>query len=212
MEEIKFRTFNNGILKFEGEKVMQFTNESVTYNVYKTYDDCVVTINGAVPPQAYRCNNFTELAEALSYLPQKIVNEVLTDIEDKVMLKGSEDFLTRRPVAAIDFDGTIVKNEFPEIGKPLPSSFRVLKKLQDAGWILVLWTCRDDEYLEEAVEFCRERGLEFTSINENPPQVTFDCSNKVVADVYVDDKNPYKHGDIDWEELEGILLEMYDKS
>jgi hypothetical protein len=74
----------------------------------------------------------------------------------------------------IDFDGTVVEHAFPRIGKPMPQVFEVLKELQEAGWKLILWTCREDvegepkmQFLTEAVEFCRQNGIEFDAVNES---------------------------------------------
>ena len=73
-------------------------------------------------------------------------------------------------VILIDFDGTVVEHKFPHIGPPMPNAFEVLKELKEAGWKLVLWTCREDfgynRYLQEAVDFCRDNGIEFDGVNE----------------------------------------------
>lgn len=77
----------------------------------------------------------------------------------------------------IDFDGTIVTHKFPEIGDPMPGAFSTLKALKKAGYRLVLWTCRENEnewgekanhnYLDQALEFCKENGVEFDGANES---------------------------------------------
>lgn len=103
---------------------------------------------------------------------------------------------------AIDFDGTIVENAFPRIGEPLPGAFEVMRELQEAGHRLILNTCREDHktridkrHLTDAVEFCRENGIEFVSVNENHPDDEFrdpdECKavRKVYADIYIDDRN-----------------------
>lgn len=100
---------------------------------------------------------------------------------------------------AVDFDGTIVHHRFPSIGEPLPHAFRVLKRLQDAGHRLVLLTCRENEknrgYLDEAIDYCREHGINFVSANENRREDDFRDHNmvlggcrKVYADYYIDDR------------------------
>lgn len=80
----------------------------------------------------------------------------------------------------IDFDGTIVEFAFPGIGEPLPHAFRVMKRLQDYGYKLVLWTCREDEgykidrqYLTQAVDFCLDNGIDFDAVNEGLPEDEF---------------------------------------
>lgn len=92
---------------------------------------------------------------------------------------------------AIDFDGTIVDHEYPEIGKPKLFAFETLKALQDKGVLLILWTFRAGKELEEAVEFCRKNGVEFYAVNKNYPEEVFEdsISRKINADIYIDDKN-----------------------
>lgn len=72
-------------------------------------------------------------------------------------------------IIAIDFDGTIVENKFPEIGNPINGAFKYMKKLQGQGFFIVLWTCRAGESLEDAIRFCGEQGLVLDSINANSP-------------------------------------------
>lgn len=93
---------------------------------------------------------------------------------------------------AIDFDGTIVEHAFPKIGKEIPDSFDILKKLQAEGFILILWTSRYGKLLDEAVDFCRSRGLGFYAVNRNHPDESLnpvDASRKILADIYIDDRN-----------------------
>lgn len=92
---------------------------------------------------------------------------------------------------AIDFDGTIVEHEYPKIGREIPFAFATLKKLQEEGHDLVLWTYRAGKELEEAVEHCRKNGLEFLAVNASFPgdEVDMFTSRKINADVFVDDRN-----------------------
>ena len=64
-------------------------------------------------------------------------------------------------VIAVDFDGTIVEHKYPAIGKEMLFAFATLKELQKKGHKLILWTIRTGELLEEAVDFCRQNGVEF---------------------------------------------------
>ena len=64
-------------------------------------------------------------------------------------------------IIAVDFDGTIVEHKYPEIGRELPFAIETLKKLQQERHRLILWSVREGKLLQEAVDFCRERGLEF---------------------------------------------------
>ena len=61
-------------------------------------------------------------------------------------------------IIAIDFDGTIVEDGYPKIGKPRIFAFETLQKLQEDGHRLILWTYRSSVRLEEAVEFCKKNA------------------------------------------------------
>ena len=95
-----------------------------------------------------------------------------------------------RLILAIDFDGTCVEHKFPEIGEPLPESFETLKEFIQAGDRLILWTWREGVFLQEAIDFCREHGVEFESHNKNVIEHNYDKSRKVYADMYIDDRMP----------------------
>lgn len=97
-------------------------------------------------------------------------------------------------ILAIDFDGTLVRHEFPAIGPEVPGAFEWLRRFQAAGASLILWTMRsdgperqEDTPLADAVAFCRERGVEFWGVNSNPGQHSWTSSRKVFAHAYIDD-------------------------
>lgn len=92
---------------------------------------------------------------------------------------------------AVDFDGTIVENAYPRIGKPMLFAFDTMKKLQDKGFRLILWTYRHGKSLDEAVVFCKEHGVEFYAVNQSFPEeeATDDVSRKINADIFIDDRN-----------------------
>ena len=95
-------------------------------------------------------------------------------------------------IIAVDFDGTIVEHEYPKIGPEIPFAIETLKKLQREQFHrLILWTIRTGKELDEAVEFCRARGLEFYSHNCNYPgeELTENSSRKLNADLFIDDRN-----------------------
>ncbi len=95
-------------------------------------------------------------------------------------------------IIGVDFDGTLCEHKYPEIGKPNLNLISSLIKKRWDGDKLILWTCRDGERLEEAVQWCRNRGLFFDVVNEDLPRIkkTFTFkSNKVYADIYIDDRN-----------------------
>ena len=92
---------------------------------------------------------------------------------------------------AVDFDGTIAENKFPSIGKPMLFAFETMKAMQKRGMLLILWTVRKGKELDEAVEFCRENGIEFYAVNANYPEEVYDSevSRKIEADIFIDDRN-----------------------
>ncbi len=109
---------------------------------------------------------------------------------------------------AVDFDGTIVKHRYPDIGEEIPFAVDTLKALQQRHHKLILWSVREGELLDEAVEWCRKRGLEFYAINRDYPEETTDnnphFSRKLKVDVFIDDRN--LGGLPDW----GTIFDMID--
>ena len=99
-------------------------------------------------------------------------------------------------IIAVDFDGTLVSDGFPNIGEPNVSLFDQCKTWQNMGYKLILWTCRDGKQLDEAIDFCADQGLVFHAYNRNIPEVINMFQNdtrKVYANVYIDDKNLTPH-------------------
>jgi len=132
-------------------------------------------------------------------------------------------------IFAIDFDGTCVTHEFPNVGRDIGAA-KVLKKLNAKGHKLILWTMRsnvdnptsDDpsiinkagNYLDDAVEWFAKNDIKLWGTNENPEQKSWTHSPKAYAQIYVDDAAlgaPLKNGKegerpyIDWESVERIL-------
>lgn len=97
----------------------------------------------------------------------------------------------RPEIIAVDFDGTLCENKWPDIGEPYEDLIDRLIDIQEKGNKLILWTCRIGERLEEAVRWCRAHGLIFDAVNENLPEVLEwmgTDSRKVFADIYIDDR------------------------
>ncbi len=94
-------------------------------------------------------------------------------------------------IIAVDFDGTIVKDAYPKIGKPQIFAFETLKKLQEQGHRLILWTYRSGPKLDEAVKFCEENGVIFYAVNRSFSEEEYDdsISRKINADIFIDDRN-----------------------
>lgn len=94
-------------------------------------------------------------------------------------------------VYAVDFDGTLCEERYPSIGIPNYTLIEYLKKIQQNGGTLILWTCRNGELLEDAVAFAAAHGLHFDYVNENAPWMVKDFaeeSRKIYATHYIDDR------------------------
>ena len=93
---------------------------------------------------------------------------------------------------AVDFDGTIVEHRYPKIGEEIPFATETLKILAQERHKLILWTVREGELLEEAIEWCRQRGVFFYSVNKDYPEEEKShngFSRKLKADLFIDDRN-----------------------
>ena len=100
--------------------------------------------------------------------------------------------MTKSKLIAVDFDGTIVDDAYPAVGKAKLFAFETLKKLQSDGHRLILWTYRHGKELDDAVNFCRENGIEFYAVNSSFEGEEFNpekASRKLNADVFIDDRN-----------------------
>ena len=73
-------------------------------------------------------------------------------------------------IIAVDFDGTIVEHRYPRIGEEIPFAVDTLKLLQQEKHRLILWSVREGALLDEAVEWCKARGLEFYAVNKDYPE------------------------------------------
>jgi hypothetical protein len=95
-------------------------------------------------------------------------------------------------IYAVDFDGTLCVEKYPEIGEARCHRIQKVLDLQERGHKVILWTCRTDQQLTEAVEWCRERGLVFDAVNDNLPEIKEvwgGNTRKIYCDRYIDDKN-----------------------
>ena len=106
---------------------------------------------------------------------------------------------------AVDFDGTIVEHRYPEIGREIPFATDTLKMLIKEGHRLILWSVREGKLLDEAVEWCRERGVEFYAVNKDYPEEGREDKNfsrKRKVEMFIDDRNV--GGLPDW----GVIYKM----
>jgi len=123
-------------------------------------------------------------------------------------------------ILAIDFDGTIVRHEFPYIGALKPNAKEVINNLYDRGFGIFIWTCRDSTFHPKLVEkfedaeptvfhvhdFLEKEGIKYDGININHPELEFHPVPKIYADIYIDDK---QLGGIpsDWKLIKALIDE-----
>lgn len=94
-------------------------------------------------------------------------------------------------IIAVDFDGTLCTNKYPDIGQPKEAVIAYVKEKQRDKAKVILYTCRAGEKLNDAVTWCKKHGLDFDAVNTNIPEAIkrfgSDC-RKIYADLYIDDK------------------------
>lgn len=98
----------------------------------------------------------------------------------------------KQNIIAVDFDGTLCENKYPEIGEPNMELIDFLMNYQLNGDKVILWTCRNEEQTKAAVDWCSEKGLIFDAVNENLPEIITEFggdTRKIFANVYIDDRN-----------------------
>ena len=111
-------------------------------------------------------------------------------------------------IIAVDFDGTIVTHKYPQIGTELPLAIATLKKLKEDGHKLILWTARERHLLDDAILWCRDRGLDFYAVNKEFPEEDIKnvhYSRKPKVDLWIDDRNV--GGLPDWGTIYRIIKE-----
>ena len=115
-------------------------------------------------------------------------------------------FLYTTMVIAVDFDGTIVEHKYPRIGDEIPFAIDTLKELIKDGHQLILWSVREGELLQEAVDWCHKRGVDFWAVNKDYPEEERSKNNhfsrKLKVDMFIDDRNV--GGLPDW----GLIYQM----
>lgn len=95
---------------------------------------------------------------------------------------------------AVDFDGTLCSNAWPNIGTPYYGMLNWMKELRQKGHKIILWTCREGMALVDAIVWCADHGLFFDAVNDNledHKRRFLNNPRKVHADYYVDDKAIY---------------------
>lgn len=153
----------------------------------------------------YRENNYDEYTLGNFYKKGFIENR-----EDRVLKKNCKTTnvlelckMNRRSrnmnklIYAFDFDGTIVTNEFPEIGTPIMNVVHLIYQVKAEGHYIILNTMRENESLMRALMFCKSLGIEFDAVNDNLPHMKEFYKNnprKIFANFYIDDHNMFVDG------------------
>ena len=105
---------------------------------------------------------------------------------------GRETMSNKQIIYAVDFDGTLCTNKWPDIGLENMKLIEFLKSERKAGNKVILNTMREGKLLEAALTWCRRNGLEFDAMNDNLPEMQKRFGSnprKIYADYYIDDHN-----------------------
>ena len=94
---------------------------------------------------------------------------------------------------AVDFDGTIVEHCYPNIGEEKPFAVQTLRMLIADHHRIILWSVREGKLLDDAVNWCRQHGIEFYAVNRSYPEESISgnghYSRKLKVDIFIDDRN-----------------------
>lgn len=143
--------------------------------------------------------NPNEVREIMNYAPRDGGDEYVRRLDtrptsepkNKANAFRNKSNSKKSKVYAVDFDGTLCNNLYPKIGWEKTNVTAYVKKLKEDGNRIILWTCRADDLLQEAVDWCAEKGIEFDGINENLEDIISEYGSdtrKISADIYLDDK------------------------
>jgi len=111
-------------------------------------------------------------------------------------------------IIAIDFDGTVVEDKYPKIGKLLPNAAKVIRELH-RYYTIIIYTCRHIEQdLMEMCGFLDDNDIPYDYVNKNVPEMIekYGESRKIYADIYIDDHNLM--GVPLWEDIFEIIEEL----
>lgn len=118
-------------------------------------------------------------------------------------------------ILSIDFDGTIVKDEYPGIGKPLPGAIQAINELYESGYCIIINSCRARDKEDEMIGWLNRNGVKYCHCNENCCErivkYRTDC-RKISADIYIDDKSlfaPSMENPNQWDNIKNLILLKY---
>jgi len=111
-------------------------------------------------------------------------------------------------IIAIDFDGTIVMDRFPDIGEMIPGAKEIINSFFEDGHRIIIWTSRTGIELARAIEWLAKSGIKYHLVNESCPENTKKYggrdTRKIYADIYIDDKGLF-HLPTDWYQIREII-------
>ncbi|MFP4019955.1 MAG: NIF family HAD-type phosphatase [Bacteroidales bacterium] len=132
------------------------------------------------------------------------------------MIKLSKSFFFNPPIVAFDVDDTLINSDFPEIISLKPYCLEMLNEVQDAGWRTILWTCREDRYLQQVKNYFEIYGIKFDAYNDNSAirdeewkGLPIKDTRKIGCDILVDDRSIFYVDDLRM--VKEKLLELYDE-
>ena len=118
------------------------------------------------------------------------------------------------PVVAIDFDGTIFVDEYPFVGEPLPGAIETINRYHNLGWTIIINTCREGDFAENAILALEEYGTKYSFFNNNDPVRTAQYGydpRKIGSDIVIDDRCLYfLLTGVDWELIDEMLCDFED--
>lgn len=95
------------------------------------------------------------------------------------------------PVIAVDFDGTLVKDQFPDLGTPFTEGINTVNAMIEKGYEIVIWTARKE--LKSVIEHLKNHGLNTDKVKINTHAdymlKRYDSQGiKIGASIYIDDR------------------------
>ena len=117
-----------------------------------------------------------------------------------------------KPTVAVDLDGTLTADPWRDvshIGRPARNSRRVLRRFIEAGWQVIIYTCRPQCDVVRAWADKHYRGL-ISAVNWNPDEANRShvILPKPFASIYIDDKGwPLRGGPVNWFAVEKDMEE-----
>lgn len=99
---------------------------------------------------------------------------------------------------SIDFDGTIVEDNYPFVGEVRKDAVKYIQALEQEGHVIIINSNRENSHKEDAINFLKENNIPFHYFNENDQRLIDKYSNdsrKIGADIYIDDKSLFYKGE-----------------